>query len=163
MPEYPETILSFDNMRLTPGPHHQMAEGVLDDFEEGPYAWWGGMSEGRIPAKQGERCGRLRLTATHVGMAPTVTDWRAYTRATAWVHATGLGGRPCGLQLRVYGAPDPVRPWPSVTEGEWQRVQWVFPTDADRALFEGVRRVFVRPVGCPEGAEIHIDDLRLER
>jgi hypothetical protein len=115
MPEVPDTVLSFDALRLSKGPGHKLEEGVLDDFEEGPYAWWGGMDEGPVPAKQGQQCGQLRRTATHTGMNPPVSDWRPYKKVTAWVYAAGLGGVHCVAWLNCsafHSAPPPAPPPP---------------------------------------------------
>jgi hypothetical protein len=99
----PETALVFDNMRLTKGEPRTAPTGLIDDFEEGPWAWWW-MDEGSVPAHGGEHCGQFPL---HEGWRlaegnPLTTDWSPYKELRLWLYTRKLTGET--LELRAYAA-----------------------------------------------------------
>ena len=90
----PDTVLAFDDIRLTKGEPRQMPPGMIDDFEDGPWSWWW-MDEGSIPAKSGDHCGQFAL---HEGWRAAVRtsdppqDWTPYHNLKLWVYAKQLPG-----------------------------------------------------------------------
>ncbi len=92
-PASPDTVLVFDNMRLTEGEPRQVRAGLIDDFEEGSWAWWW-MDEGTVEAHEGEQCGQFCL---HEGWRsahgkPLTTDWTGYQRLKMAVYTRNLEG-----------------------------------------------------------------------
>jgi hypothetical protein len=97
----PDTVLVFDNMYLTPGKLREVPRGVVDDFEDGPWAWWW-MDDGRVPPHGGERCGDFPL---HEGWRyacgkPMTPDWTPYRELKFWLYSHKLDGEV--LEVRVW-------------------------------------------------------------
>lgn len=98
-PPSPDTVLVFDDMRLTEGEPREVPRGLIDDFEEGPWAWWG-MNEGAVEAHEGEHCGQFCL---HEGWRwavskPLTTDWTGYTQLKLAVYTRNLDGEVLQIQ-----------------------------------------------------------------
>lgn len=98
-PASPDTVLVFDNMRLTEGEPRDVRPGLIDDFEEGPWAWWW-MDEGSVEAYEGEHCGQFCL---HEGRRwavskPLTTDWTGYTQLKLAVYTRNLDGEVLQIQ-----------------------------------------------------------------
>ncbi len=101
-PASPDTVLVFDNMRLTEGELRETPRGLIDDFEEGPWAWWW-MDEGSVEAHEGERCGQFCL---HEGWRlacgkPVTADWTGFTTLKMAVYTRNLDGEV--LEVRAGG------------------------------------------------------------
>lgn len=100
----PDTVLTFDNMHLTEGEPRAVPEGMVEDFEDGPWAWWW-MDEGSVPPRAGEHCGQFPL---HEGWRraicrkPLTSDWRPHQRLRLWVQQRALDGEV--LWVTVYGS-----------------------------------------------------------
>jgi hypothetical protein len=102
----PETTLVFDNMRLTKGEARQVPAGLIDDFEEGPWAWWW-MDEGSVPAHGGEHCGQFPLHEgwRHAECKGLTTNWSPYKELRLWLYAENLNGEVLVLRADGSGGP----------------------------------------------------------
>jgi hypothetical protein len=80
----PDTVLVFDNMRLTEAEPRDVPPGLIEDFEEGPWAWWW-MDEGWRSAS-----GR-----------PITADWTGFTTLKMAVYTQNLDGEV--LKVRAGG------------------------------------------------------------
>jgi len=89
----PDTKLVFDNMRLSEGERRTVPQGLVDDFEEGPWAWWW-MDEGSVAAHSGDHCGQFPLNAgwRRASCNPLTTDWGPYRELRFWVYTEKLNG-----------------------------------------------------------------------
>jgi hypothetical protein len=98
----PDTVLVFDDMRLTKGERRQPPPGMVEDFEDGPWAWWW-MDEGSVPAKCGDHCGQFVL---HEGWrsassnSPLTADWSRYRNLKLWVYTHALKGEVLRINAR---------------------------------------------------------------
>ena len=107
MPEYPDTVLYFDDIKLTKGDGKPlMPEGVIDNFEFGTLSWRGTIKPETEHVGGGKCAARISMrTDTTSGDAYTSvlpkTDWSG-KKLRMWTYASGIGDtQPINGQVSV--------------------------------------------------------------
>jgi beta-lactamase regulating signal transducer with metallopeptidase domain len=165
----PDTALVFDNMHLTKAEPRQPPPGMVEDFEDGPWAWWW-MDEGSVKPAAGEHCGEFPL---HEGwrradcVRSLTPDWSGYQTCKLWLYTQALGGET--LILRAFGS---TGKWSTriPLDGEgWREVS--APLTPNPGKMQGIEMEVEGLMGNDEGkanreldprAVLCLDDIRLE-